>query len=112
MLPIPPHMGGAWERLIGVARCILDGLLVKDGATRLSHEVLSTLIAEVTAIVNARPLIPILYDVEVPEMLSPATLLTQKASVTSAPLGDFKLDHLCKVQWRQVQNLADSFWKK
>ena len=102
----------AWERLIGVARRILDGLLVKDGPTRLTHEVLSTLMAEVMAIMNARPLVPISYDVEIPEMLSPATLLTQKASVIPAPLGDFKLDHLCKVQWRQVQSLADSFWKR
>lgn len=95
-----------------MARCILEGLLVKGGATRLSHEVLSTLMAEVMAIMNARPLVPISYDAEVPEMLSPATLLTQKASVTPAPLGDFELDHLSKVQWRQVQSLADSFWKR
>lgn len=111
-VPHSSHMGGAWERLIGVARRILDGLLVKDGPTRLTHEVLSTLMAKVMAIMIARPLVPISYDVEIPEMLSPATLLTQKASVTPAPLGDFKLDHLCKVQWRQVQSLADSFWKR
>lgn len=110
--PHSSHMGGAWERLIGVARRILDGLLVKHGPTRLSHEVLSTLMAEVMAIINARPMVPISHDAEVPEMLSPATLLTQKASVIPAPLGNFELDHLCKVQWRQVQNLADSFWKR
>lgn len=110
--PQSSHMGGAWERLIGVARRILDELLVKDSSTRLSHEVLSTLMAEVMAIMNARPLVPVSYDAELPEILSPATLLTQKASVTPAPLGDFELDHLCKVQWRQVQSLADSFWKR
>ncbi|TWW74375.1 hypothetical protein D4764_14G0003760 [Takifugu flavidus] len=110
--PHSSHMGGAWERLIGVSRRILDGLLIKDGHTRLTHEVLSTLMAEVMAIMNAQPLVPISYDAEIPEMLSPATLLTQKASLTPAPLGDFKLDHLCKVQWRQVQSLADSFWKR
>lgn len=96
--PHSSHMGGAWERLIGVGRRILDGLLVKDWPTRLTHEVLSTLMAEVMAIMNARPLVPISYDVDIPEMLSPATLLTQKVSVTPAPLIDFKLDHLCKVQ--------------
>lgn len=47
-----------------------------------------------------------------PEMLSLATLLTQKASVTPAPLGNFKLDHLFKVQRCQVQSLADSFWER
>jgi len=110
--PHSSHMGGAWERLIGVVRRILDALLVKDGASRLTHEVLTTLMAEVMAIMNSRPLVPITYDAEIPEILSPAMLLTQKASVTPAPPGDFKLDHLCKGQWRQVQSLADSFWKR
>ncbi|TKS64954.1 hypothetical protein D9C73_027746 [Collichthys lucidus] len=110
--PHSSHMGGAWERLIGVARRILDGLLAKDGATRLSHEVLTTLMAEVMAIMNARLLIPVSNDAGVPEILSPATLLTQKASVSPAPLGDFDLDHLSQVQCRQVQCLADSFWKR
>ncbi|KAI3366471.1 hypothetical protein L3Q82_000606 [Scortum barcoo] len=110
--PHSSHMGGAWERLIGVARRILDALLVRDGPTRLTHEVLTTLMAEVMAIMNSRPLVPISYGAEIPEMLSPATLLTQKASVNPAPPGNFELDHLCKVQWRQVQSLADSFWKR
>ena len=34
--------------------------------------------AEVTAIVNARPLVPVPSDPEMPEILTPATLLTQK----------------------------------
>lgn len=104
----PLHMGGAWERLIRVARWVLDALLVKDGATRLTHEVLTTLMA----IMNSRPLVPISDDTKIPEMLLPATLLTQKASINPAPPGNFEMDHLCKVQWCQVQSLAYSFWKR
>ena len=33
--------------------------------------------AEVTTIMNARPLVPVPTDPEVPEILTPATLLTQ-----------------------------------
>ncbi|XP_033992881.1 uncharacterized protein LOC117488190 [Trematomus bernacchii] len=109
--PHSSHMGGAWERMIGVARRVLDALLLKN-KDKLTHEVLATLMAEVMAIMNARPLVPISYDTDLPEILSPATLLTQKASVTPTPPGDFELDHLCKVQWRQVQSLANSFWKR
>ncbi|XP_033999688.1 uncharacterized protein LOC117493300 [Trematomus bernacchii] len=108
-----PHsslMGGAWERMIGVARRVLDALLLKN-KDKLTHEVLATLMAEVMTIMNARPLVPISYDTDLPEILSPATLLTQKASVTPTPPGDFELDHLCKAQWRQVQSLANS-WKR
>ncbi|KAJ8015814.1 hypothetical protein DPEC_G00000260 [Dallia pectoralis] len=51
-------------------------------------------------------------DAEMPQVLSPAMLLTQKASIAPAPPGDFKVDHLHKSQWRQVQSLADCFWKR
>lgn len=68
--------------------------------------------AEVMAIINARPLVPVSTDPETPEVLSPAMLLTHKASVVSAPPGDFELKDLYKSQWRQVQSLANSFWEK
>ena len=93
--------------MVGIARRILDGLLMKESATRLTHEVLTTLMAEVMAIMNSQPLTPVSTDAEMPHVLSLAMLLTQKASVAPAPPGDFKIDHLQKSQWRQVQSLAD-----
>lgn len=99
--------------MIGVARHILNGLLLTNNSTRLTHEVLTTtLMAEVMAIMNSRPWTSISTDAEMPQVLSPAMLLTQKASVAPAPPGDFKIDHLHKSQWRQVQSLADAFWKR
>ena len=47
--PHSSHMEGVWERMIGVVRRILDGLLLKTSTTRLTHEVLTTLLAEVMA---------------------------------------------------------------
>lgn len=64
------------------------------------------------AIMNSRPLTPISTDASMPQVLSPAMLLTQKASVAPTPPGNFELGHLHKSQWRQVQMLADSFWKR
>ncbi len=72
--PHASHMGGVWERMIGVTRRILDSLLTNVAAGKLTHEVLVTLMAEVTAIVNARPLVPVSSDPECPEILSPAML--------------------------------------
>lgn len=110
--PHSSHMGGAWERMIGVVQCVLDSLPLKSSTTGLTHEVLTTLMAEVMAIINARPLIPVSTDPEAPEVLLPAMLLMQKASVVPAPPGDFELKKLYKSQWRQVQDLADCFWQK
>ena len=69
-------MGGSWERLIGVARRILDAVLLQTGHTRLTHDVLSTLMAEVMAIMNSRPLVPVSSEPDMPAVLTPAMLLT------------------------------------
>jgi hypothetical protein len=72
------HMGGAWVRMIGTSSRILDSMLSDLPNKNLTHDVLVTLMAEVTAIVNARPLVPVSTDSESPLVLSPATLLTMK----------------------------------
>ena len=80
----PPHASHAdevWEHMIGIARRILDSMLSELASKQLTHEVLSTLMAKVTAIVNNRPLIPVSNDPEAPEILTPSTLLTQKPLV-------------------------------
>lgn len=108
--PHASHMGGSWERLIGVARRILDSML-REQCTRLTHDALCTLMAEVTAIINARPLIPVSNDPENPFILSPSMLLTQKVGVPPPP-GDFTDKDLLTKQWRQVQALANNFWNR
>lgn len=109
--PHASHMGGTWERMIGVARKILDSMFLQLGTSKLTHKALSTLMAEVAAIINARPLIPVSTDPDDPLMLTPATLLTQKVSLPSAPVCD-QVKDLHKNQWRQVQHLAQTFWNK
>lgn len=111
-LPHSSHMGGAWERMIGMARRILDSILLKMHSPSLSHEVLTTLMAEVAAIMNARPIVPVSSDPDMPTILTPAMLLTQKVDSVSAPLEDIDLKDLYRSQWKQVQSLADSFWKR
>ena len=110
--PHSSHMGGVWERMIGIARRILDALLLKVNTSYLTHEVLATLMAEVTAIMNSRPLVPISSDPEAPAVLTPSMLLTQKMDTLSAPAGDFDVDDLSNKHWKRVQALADAFWRR
>nr|XP_034959566.1 uncharacterized protein LOC118079487 [Zootoca vivipara] len=110
--PHSSHMGGTWERMIGVARRILDSIFLQIGNTRLTHESLTTFMAEVAAIINARPLTPLSNDPEEPFLLTPATLLTQKIEVVSTPPGEFTNKDLHLRQWRQVQSLANTFWDR
>lgn len=65
----PPHvfhMGGTWERIIGIARCSLECMLLNQKKSYLTHKVLVTLMAEVAAIMNTRPLIQVSSDPESP----------------------------------------------
>lgn len=80
--------------------------------TRLAHEVLSTLIAEVTAIINTRPLAPISSHAESTFLLTPALLLTQKGCPNLPPPGTIDSTDLHRQQWRQVQYLANTFWSR
>ncbi|XP_043986029.1 uncharacterized protein LOC122838996 [Gambusia affinis] len=110
--PHASHMGGSWERMIGITKRILDSMLSCSPTQHLTHEVLVTFLAEVTAIVNSRPLTPVSSDPECSFILTPATLLTQKTGDSSIPPGDFESGGLYRRQWRQVQHLSNVFWHR
>lgn len=110
--PHSSHMGGVWERMIGVTRRILDSMLMQMGSSKLTHEVLTTFLAEVTAIVNNRPLVPVSTDPTDPFILTPASLLTQKVGPCPPPSGEFDHKDLYKQQWRRVQSLSNTFWDR
>jgi hypothetical protein len=106
--PHSSHMGGAWERMIGVSRRILEAVLTKTH--NLTHDVLVTLMAEVSAIVNARPIVPVSSDPDCPQILSPAALLTMKFDSGQQPVDGLTMKDLYKDQWKRVQYLANQFW--
>lgn len=88
----PPHaspFGGSWERMIGLARRILDTMFFQLKNTKLTHEVLVTFMAGVSAIINARSIVPVSTNPSAPLILTPATLLTQKGAPLQAPAGNF-----------------------
>lgn len=110
--PHSSHMGGVWERMIGVARRILDNMLMQAGHVQLTHEILTTFLAEVTAIINARPLLPVSSDPEHPQILSPAMLLTQKTHAAPQICDNVSQKEMLKSHWKRVQFLADNFWSR
>jgi hypothetical protein len=111
--PHASHAGGSWERMIGIARNILNAMFAGLGTRQLTHEVLSTLMAEITAIINNRPLVPVSNDPSVPEILTPASILSRmKSSPVLAAPGRFTQKDLYTSQWRQVQHLANIFWAR
>ena len=110
--PHSSHMGGVWERMIGITRRILDATLSDIDCKNLTHDVLCTLMHEISAIINARPITPVSSDPDCPQILSPHTLLTQKDENMPVSLGTFEIKDMYKSHWKMVQLLADRFWKR
>ena len=110
--PHSSHKGGVWERQIRTARSVLSSILTSH-ANRLNDESLRTLMAEVEAIVNSRPLaVESLGDEEL-AAITPNHILTMKSKVVLSPPGTFtEADIYCKRRWRAVQYMADEFWKR
>lgn len=110
--PHASHFGGSWERMIGIARRILDAMLMDTKHGKLTHEVLTTFMAEVMAIMNSRPLVPVSGDVEAPFILSPQMLLTQKTQEVPTEFKDLDVKDMYRSQWKMVQVMANTFWKR
>lgn len=88
--PHASHFGGVWERMIGIARRILDGILLsKKYINDLTHEVLVTLVAEISAVMNSRPIAAISTDPDDPSVLAPSSLLTQKVGTPPDDIPQF-----------------------
>ena len=109
--PHSSHMGGAWERMIGMSRKILDNMLSKSVNKHLTHEVLVTLMAEVMSILNSRPIAPISNPDNV-AILTPSMLLNQKIDGDPTICIETDLPDMYKKQWKMVQVLSDMFWKQ
>ena len=111
--PHASHFGGVWERQISTIRRILNAMLLELKGATLTHELFCTLLAEVTAIVNARPLTSIPSDIDEPQPLSPGMILTMKSRPLAPPPGNFlPSDLYSRHRWRRVQALATQFWKR
>ena len=106
--PSAPHMGGAWERLIGVVKNVLRGVLGR--ASRLTDEILTTALCEAEAIVNGRPLTKLSDDPNDLTPLTPSQLLYLKGP-NSLPPGVSSVDSY-RHRWKFVQHLANQFWTR
>ncbi len=109
--PHASHFGGIWERQIGTAGCILDAMFLELGSPQLTHELLVTLMAEATGIINSRPIAALPSEVDQPQLLTPNMLLTMKTRPLLPPPGIFTpVDLYSSRYWRRAQYLADQFW--
>ena len=105
--PGASHFGGVWERQIGSVCKVLDVVL---GNQSIDDDSLVTLFCEVEAIVNSRPLSVVSSDSSDLVPITPFKLLT--VSDTAEGIEVNKNDSYIQRRWKQVQYLAEQFWKR
>lgn len=106
--PAASHFGGVWERQIRTIRKVMLSILKEQP---LTDEGLRTLLCEVEAIVNSRPITKVSEDANDLETLTPNHLLLLKAKPLLPPTISQENDKYRR-RWRQVQYLADLFWRR
>ena len=106
--PGASHMGGSWERMIRTVRRIMMAVISGQGVT---DDSLHTILLEVEAMVNSRPLcISLELGSDVP--LTSNHLLRVEPSVGLAPIRTTSNDCYARQRYRLVQRVADQFWAR
>ena len=106
--PAASHHGGVWERCIRTTRKVMKALLKEQP---LNDEGLLTLLAEVELIINGRPITKVSDDPKDSDALTPNHLLLLRSGASLPPGLFIKGDNYSRRRWRQVQYLADVFWR-
>lgn len=114
--PASPHMGGVWERMVGVVKKVLSSMMSEEA---YPEDTLRTFLTEAESIVNKRPLTEISMDPNDPVVLTPNHFLLgwnsgqDPREESEQNLGNFKnCDMMKKKGWRASQRMADEFWRK
>ena len=105
--PGASHFGGVWERQIGTVRKVLDVVM---GSQLVDDDSLSTLFCEVEAVINSRPLSVVSSDSGDLIPVTPFKLLSVGSSVEGINIDGN--EGYPRRRWKQVQYLADQFWKR
>lgn len=107
--PSASHHGGVWERVIRMVRKVLTSVLHLQ---TLDDDGLHTVLCEVESILNGRPLTKLSDDPNDLEPLTPNHILLMKGKPVMSPGLFNKDDVYVKRRWKQVQYIADLFWKR
>ncbi|XP_069988601.1 uncharacterized protein [Penaeus vannamei] len=106
--PAASHMGGVWERQIRTIRRVLSSMITQQV---LDDEAIITLMTVVEGIINNRPITKLSED---PRDARPLTLdhIMMLRSGPLLPPGQFVEKDQYRRRWKQVQYLADIFWRR
>ncbi|XP_011859050.1 PREDICTED: uncharacterized protein LOC105556567 [Vollenhovia emeryi] len=107
--PNAPHFGGLWEAAVKSAKFHLTRII---GGHHITFEEMQTILCEIEAILNSRPLVPLSSDPNDMSYISPGHFLT------GAPLNSFPSPELLDVninrltRWQLIEHMRQHFWSR
>jgi hypothetical protein len=107
--PRAPHMGGLWEAAVKAAKFHIKRII---GEASLRHDEFLTLLSQIEAILNSRPITPLSTDPNDLAALTPAHFLIG-SPITSYPELNIEEANINRLtRWQRIQQLRQHFWKR
>lgn len=109
IIPLAPHQGGMWEGGVKSTKLHLKKVL---GNTSLNYEDFQTLLTQIEATLNSRPLSPISTDPEDLNPLTPGHFIIGRplCALPEPSYVDVPENHCSRYQ--HIQRLIQMFWKR
>ncbi|KAJ0178490.1 hypothetical protein K1T71_006313 [Dendrolimus kikuchii] len=107
--PQAPNFGGLWESGVRSTKAHLKRVI---GESTLTYEELSTVLSQIEACLNSRPLCQLSDNPEDPLPLTPGHFLVGEPLI-SIPDQDYAKLNVTNVQrWKYIQKMLSDFWKR
>ncbi|XP_011313282.1 uncharacterized protein [Fopius arisanus] len=107
--PGAPHFGGKWEAAVKSVKFHLNRTLGED---LLTFEELTTLLSQIEAVLNSRPLEPLTDDPDHCSALTPGHFLIGHAPTTLPEPSLEPLNVSRSSRWPLIQQKLQGFWKR
>lgn len=107
--PSAPHFGGKWEAAVKSTKYHLLRVI---GDTILTYEELTTVLTQIEAVLNSRPLCPLSDDANDYTALTPGHFLIGEA-LTTIPEPNLLSEPISRLsRWQLLRQKVDHFWSR
>lgn len=107
--PMSPSQGGLWERAVRSTKHHLRRVI---GTQVLTYEEFVTILAQISACLNSRPLIALDDDPTAAEALTPAHLIVGRRLIAPLQFDYTEIPDNRLQRWRLIQKMSQQFWQQ